>query len=99
MIVKKLVSRGFMEDNPCGTLSKSKLMDMYSGVLSKHKANNFIDEIFDKYDTDHDGSINFKVSEGVHFILHFIKKYLGLCENMFTQGIKMKVPMSEHSRQ
>ena len=59
------VSRGFMEDNPCGTLSKSKLMDMYSGVLSKHKANNFIDEIFEKYDTDHDGAINFKVSKGM----------------------------------
>ena len=70
MIVKKLVSRGFMEDNPCGTLSKSKLMDMYSGVLSKHKANNFIDEIFNKYDTDHDGYINFKVSEGVHFTFY-----------------------------
>ena len=64
---KKLVLRGFMEDNPCGTLSKSKLMDMYSGVLSKNKANNFIDEIFDKYDTDHDGAINFKVSIGIYF--------------------------------
>ena len=66
-----------MEDNPCGTLSKSKLMDMYSGVLSKHKANNFIDEIFDKYDTDHDGTINFKVSEGIN--LNLIKKYLSFC--------------------
>ena len=56
-----------MEDNPCGTLSKSKLMDMYSGVLSKNKANNFIDEIFDKYDTDHDGAINFKVGIGIYF--------------------------------
>ena len=66
-----------MEDNPCGTLSKSKLMDMYSGVLSKNKANNFIDEIFDKYDTDHDGTINFKVSERKNFNL--MKKYLSFC--------------------
>ena len=56
-----------MEDNPDGILSKPKLMDMYSGVLSINKANNFIDDIFDKYDTDHDGAINFKVSEKMEF--------------------------------
>ena len=63
-----------MEDNPCGTLSKSKLMDMYSGVLSKNKANNFIDEIFDKYDTDHDGAINFKVGIEICIFLNLRKR-------------------------
>ena len=77
-----------MEDNPCGTLSKSKLMDMYSGVLSKHKANNFIDEIFDKYDTDHDGTINFKVSERINFNL--TKKYLSFCVTNDWTDILMK---------
>ena len=50
-----------MEDNPTGTLSKSKMMEMYSSVLSIHKATKFVEEIFLKYDTDNNGFIDFKV--------------------------------------
>ena len=49
-----------MEDNPSGILSKSKMMEMYSSVLSISKATQFVDEIFLKYDTDNNGFIDFK---------------------------------------
>ena len=52
--------RGFMEDNPGGVIYKSKMMDMYLSVLSLAKATKFVEEIFEKYDTDHSGSIDFK---------------------------------------
>ena len=55
--------RGFVEDNPGGTLNKSKMMDMYSSVLSIAKATMFVDQIFEKFDTDNDGSIDFKVGQ------------------------------------
>ena len=35
---------GFLEDNPDGTLSKAKMLDMYSDVLSIAKANMFVDQ-------------------------------------------------------
>ena len=54
---------GFVEDNPGGTLNKMKMMDMYSSVLSIAKATMFVDEIFEKFDKDKDGTICFKVSE------------------------------------
>ena len=55
--------RGFVEDNPGGTLNKSKMMDMYSSVLSIAKATMFVNQIFEKFDTDNDGSIDFKVGQ------------------------------------
>ena len=54
------VVRGFMEDNPGGVIYKTKMMDMYLSVLSQTKATKFVEEIFQKYDTDHSGSIDFK---------------------------------------
>jgi Ca2+-binding EF-hand superfamily protein len=52
---------GFIEDNPDGTLSKEKMMDMYASVLPGKKAKVFVDQIFVKFDTDGSGSIDFKV--------------------------------------
>ena len=57
--------RGFVEDNPGGTLNKSKMMDMYSSVLSIAKATMFVDQIFVKFDTDNDGYIDFKVGQNM----------------------------------
>ena len=54
-----------MEDNPGGTLNKSKMMDMYSSVLSIAKATMFVDQIFAKFDTDNDGYIDFKVGQSM----------------------------------
>ena len=64
---------GFLEDNPDGTLSKAKMLDMYSDVLSIAKANMFVDQIFTKFDKDSNGTIDFKVSSGSDFkpILRF----------------------------
>ena len=50
-----------MEDNPEGTLSKEKMMEMYSEVLSYSKALIFVEQIFAKFDTDNNGNIDFKV--------------------------------------
>ena len=54
-------SSGFIEDNPDGKLTKVKMMDMYSAVLSAKKATIFVEQIFNKFDTDHNGTIDFKV--------------------------------------
>merc|ERR1712079_548568 len=43
-----------------GTLNKIKMMDMYSSVLSIAKATMFVDQIFEKFDKDKDGTISFK---------------------------------------
>ena len=50
-----------MEDNPSGQLSKMKMMEMYNGVLSVSKATKFVEEIFNKFDRDNNGHIDFKV--------------------------------------
>ena len=60
------------------------MMDMYSAVLSIAKATMFVDQIFEKFDTDNDGFIDFKVSACKTCHLHwnmrelFIWKYNGL---------------------
>merc|ERR1712106_1027797 len=51
---------GFIEDNPEGTLSKVKMMEMYASVLPGKKAKVFVDQIFVKFDTDCSGTIDFK---------------------------------------
>ena len=56
---------GFIEDNPEGTLTKEKMMDMYASVLPGKKAKVFVDQIFVKFDSDGSGAIDFKVS--LHF--------------------------------
>ena len=53
---------GFIDDNPDGTLSKEKMMDMYASVLPGKKAKVFVDQIFVKFDADGSGSIDFKVT-------------------------------------
>ena len=37
------------------------MMKMYEGVLSKEKAKEFVDQIFNKFDSDNSGEIDFKV--------------------------------------
>ena len=37
------------------------MLEMYSDVLSNRKASIFVDQIFAKYDTDLNGTIDFKV--------------------------------------
>ena len=43
-------------------MSKDKMMDMYASVLVGAKAKTFVDQIFQKFDSDNSGSIDFKVS-------------------------------------
>ena len=57
-----------MEDNPEGTLSKRKLLEMYTAVLSLRKATLFVDDIFSKYDKDNSGTIDFKVKLNKFYI-------------------------------
>ena len=68
---------GFIEDNPSGTMTKDKMMEMYSAVLSGAKAKTFVDQIFarldlakncnfvidhiERFDSDKSGEIDFKV--------------------------------------
>ena len=52
---------GFIEDNPDGKLTKVKMMNMYTAVLSVKKATIFVEQIFAKFDTDCNGTIDFKV--------------------------------------
>lgn len=42
-------------------MSKDKMMDMYASVLAGAKAKTFVDQIFQKFDSDNSGSIDFKV--------------------------------------
>ena len=58
-----------MEDNPEGTLSKTKLLEMYTSVLSLRKATTFVDEIFSNYDKDNSGTIDFKVKSNIFSVL------------------------------
>ena len=51
---------GFIEDNPEGTLSKAKMMKMYEAVLSQEKAKEFVEKIFNQFDSDNSGEIDFK---------------------------------------
>ena len=52
--------KGFARDCPDGKMNPAKLLDISSIFYSGQKAADFIDEIFDKYDQDNLGFINFK---------------------------------------
>ena len=54
------------------------MMEMYSSVLSIAKATMFVDQIFEKFDTDNDGYIDFKVGQNMRE--PFIWKYNGLVQ-------------------
>ena len=68
-------SSGFMADNPEGTLTKGKMMDMYCAILTIKKATIFVDQISTKFDTDNNGTIDFKVTltpnpnYGFHYLM------------------------------
>ena len=66
---------GFIDDNPTGTLSKVKMMEMYASVLTVQKASIFVDQIFNKFDTDNNGSIDFKVTVVSVSLQHFIQDF------------------------
>ena len=44
-------------------MCKRKMMEMYQAVLSEEKARVFVDQIFNKFDTDNSGEIDFKVGQ------------------------------------
>ena len=52
--------KGFKTDCPDGTLSKTKILDMYSMILPAGNAHVFVDQIFRIFDKDGNGSIDFK---------------------------------------
>ena len=56
-----LIVTVLLQDNPDGQLSKDKMMEMYSSVLTGTKSRTFVDQIFQKFDSDNSGSIDFKV--------------------------------------
>ena len=56
-----LIGTVLLQDNPDGQLSKDKMMEMYSSVLTGTKSRTFVDQIFQKFDSDNSGSIDFKV--------------------------------------
>ena len=58
-----MIIRGFIEDNPGGSLGRRKMMEMYQAVLSEEKARAFVGQIFTKFDTDNSGEIDFKVGQ------------------------------------
>ena len=62
MCIMTLVGTVLLQDNPDGQLSKDKMMEMYSSVLTGTKSRTFVDQIFQKFDSDNSGSIDFKVS-------------------------------------
>ena len=65
---------GFIEDNPEGTLSKAKMMKMYEAVLSQEKAKEFVEKIFNQFDSDNSGEIDFKVCYNQPFIFFILNK-------------------------
>ena len=56
-----------MKDNPDGKLKKEKMMEMYGAVLPTEKAKVFVDQIFQKFDSDNSGTIDFKVKLNLLF--------------------------------
>ena len=79
-----------MEDNPTGTLSKSKMMEMYSSVLSIHKATKFVEEIFLKYDTDNNGFIDFKVWGSIQYKSFKNFMFRNLCLQPSQMNLQLK---------
>ena len=53
---------GFIDDNPSSTLSKVRMMEMYTFVLTVQKAFIFVNQSFNQFYTDNNGSIDFKGS-------------------------------------
>ena len=41
------------------------MIEMYQEVLSEEKARVFVDQIFNKFDTDNSGEIDFKVCQAI----------------------------------
>ena len=52
---------GFMTDCPTGKMERKKIESMYAMVLPPENAKSFVDQIFNVFDKDGDGTIDFKV--------------------------------------
>ncbi len=52
--------KGFKADCPDGTLSKTKILDVYAAILPAGNARVFVDQIFRIFDKDGNGSIDFR---------------------------------------
>ncbi len=80
--------KGFKVDCPDGTLSKGKILDMYSMILPAGNAQVFVDQIFRIFDKDGNGTIDFKVRllEGSFLlkILRLVRKKKLIDFSVFT---------------
>ena len=56
-----ILIRGFMADCPRGVLDQATMERMYSSFLPEGNTKTFIDQLFRVFDSDGDGSIDFKV--------------------------------------
>ena len=56
-----MLLRGFLGQCPHGELDKQKLFDMYCLLLPPGIAKIFVDQLFNIFDEDKSGSIDFKV--------------------------------------
>ena len=85
------------QDNPDGQLSKDKMMEMYSSVLTGTKSRTFVDQIFQKFDSDNSGSIDFKVSISISWIQRTFKDLLFCVYNnpWMCQEFMLATNMSE----
>ncbi len=66
--------RGFIEDNPTGSMARGKMVDMYSSVLQPERAELFVNQMFEKFDMDNSGGIDFKVSDAIRANTEHINK-------------------------
>ena len=55
------IDRCFIFDCPTGILKKDKVLEMYQMILPEKNAQVFVNHIFRVFDSDNNGSIDFKV--------------------------------------
>ena len=74
------------------------MMDMYSAVLSIAKATMFVEQIFEKFDTDNDGFIDFKVLACKTAHLHQNLRELFICKMVWsiTELLLLTVTQAYH---
>ena len=68
---KNVHSRVFQADCPDGKLYKSKVVKMYSMIIPEKNASVLVDHIFNVFDGDSNGSIDFAV---IHSLKEFCKE-------------------------
>ena len=68
--LKKATLRVFQADCPDGKLYKSKVISMYSMIIPEKNASVLVDHIFNVFDRDSNGSIDFAVIYKNGFIIN-----------------------------